>query len=306
MKRFTIILSGMFLLSISLQAYGAEKLLNYGFEDWTGNAETTPGYIFGTNYADYWSLHKSATEVVSSSGMWKPHSGNKFFYRQHYSGVNDATLGGGVGTINDHGNMGGSFSYGHNSSFRCNQLGKKIFIKFWFILNSGYLDFTAYACKFLRIYTDTDAIYAHIGGNGNIYIINWDDAGLYHFGSPISWPGGNPINDGEWHSFAMYIDLTGNENHRGTVKIWLDSDHNSNPTWQASDRHYMSATRFDHICLQQNFSAQNPVRSTVVGLDDIEIWNDMPDSTQIPDDEPVVDTVAPRAPDGVGVSVINN
>ena len=201
----TIILSIFF---VAFDLFAAEKILDYGFEDWTGNADTTPGYIFGSSYSSYYTTHKSATEVVSSCGSWTPHSGNYFFYRQHYSGFSDPCLNGGTGTINDHGNIGGSYAYGHNSSFRCSQLGSEIFIKFWFILNAGYSDFGSVASKFVRIYTDAEAVYAHLGGGGQIHLYNRYPSASW--GPSISWPGGSPIGDGQWHSFALYANLDGN------------------------------------------------------------------------------------------------
>ena len=134
----------LFLLFIPIKAQSA-RLISYGFEDWTGDADTTPGYCFGTNYSDYWALHEESTEVISSYGSWTPSSGSYFFYREHHSGTSGGVLGGSnSGAINDHGNLGKcdyshpdsscSSGYGHTfnmeTEFPRNRPGNDIFIRF--------------------------------------------------------------------------------------------------------------------------------------------------------------------------------
>jgi hypothetical protein len=77
-------------LFLAGELHAAQRIGSYGYEDWDGSADTTPGYPWGTNYLEYWELynapnaaHKKMTEIVESyasdtGGTWTAHSGRYF------------------------------------------------------------------------------------------------------------------------------------------------------------------------------------------------------------------------------------
>ena len=85
MKRFLISLVAIFTVSIASSLCAAEKKIDYGFEDWSGDIASTPGYIFVTSSEKYCDTHQDTSEVITSYNAnemgqtWTPHSGEYFF-----------------------------------------------------------------------------------------------------------------------------------------------------------------------------------------------------------------------------------
>ena len=79
---------GLICLNCSLSVAG-ERVMSYGFEDWTGDAVTTPGYIFSASYPGTWKAHESQTEVVSGGrgcGGRTAHAGKYYWHMTWYDG----------------------------------------------------------------------------------------------------------------------------------------------------------------------------------------------------------------------------
>ena len=95
MKKGLVIFGILFLIGLFFVgvASAGTKIIDYGFEDWTGDADTTPGYIFSTDYLTYWDRHKSGTEVISSCEGRTAYEGNYFWRKNFFEGANDPCLG---------------------------------------------------------------------------------------------------------------------------------------------------------------------------------------------------------------------
>ena len=84
----------------------------------------------------------------------------------------------------------------------------------------------------------------------------------------------NDMMDGNWHKFSMYINF-----NTGMIRQWYDveTETASNPTlsWSGS----LGVSRPATTCIiQGNFCAHNPTGRAFHALDDIEIWDGMPDA----------------------------
>jgi hypothetical protein len=135
-------------------SYPSTQLWSYGFEDWTGDCSTTPGYPFyvcSQNDSD----HLNGTEVITScssndASNWQPNTGSYFFYEQAYSGLSsDACLavGDNPASINTHNRI----SLGDFSATSTDE----VFVRFYFRF-AGEADSLAngYKMKFLDIETN--------------------------------------------------------------------------------------------------------------------------------------------------------
>jgi hypothetical protein len=241
------------------------------FEDWTGDAATTPGYIFRRPYDQWWSVHEDCTYVVQGTcGGIAPHSGNYYFHQQHYSGLgvgDDPCLGASddPSSVNPH-------TLIFLTNYTDDGLGmEEIFLHFYFQTNAEFGETSGWVRnKWIQLdgngASDIDG-WAHFNSDGGINLR--DEVGVA-WGAKIPWPGGNPHGDGDWHSFAMYINIA-----TGEQSVWLDTTDWSNPT---ETRYYSfgTTTRFNYMVMSENFSSDQPDESCWVKYDDIRIYDSMP------------------------------
>ena len=112
-KKRIISLMFLFILVIVPKLYGAEKILDYGFENWGGSISNTPGYPCENSSAEYCTMHTDATEVVQSYNEWTPHSGSYFLLQNDSNNYAlDPPVGGITqGTVNAHNNFGYDGNY---------------------------------------------------------------------------------------------------------------------------------------------------------------------------------------------------
>jgi hypothetical protein len=68
-------------LSTTRAGFAQQLVLQYGFENWSGSADSTANYPFSSGYRAYCERHRNCSEVVSSYQDWTPRSGNYFFLR---------------------------------------------------------------------------------------------------------------------------------------------------------------------------------------------------------------------------------
>lgn len=308
----TIIFFGFFGFLENSQA--ATKIFEYGFEDWTGDADTTPTYPFGTNNLSFWTHHEQVTEVVESCAVggvtWTPHSGNNFFYTNAYDGEVDPCLGttGYVGTYNQYGY--GAMTYGANGNFDYQDYidygagDRELYTRFEMKLDpnfktTGWVDgdgnpaITSNAdLKILRTYT--------YGTDGCILYLKINHHLAFACTGEVAWSRtANLLNDysidlmdGEWHQIAVWLKLqdTAGSGY-GSVKIWVDNILTQDYADLALS---LTDDDFEYSYFLNNFSALYPTSHLSMALDDIEAWDGLPDDAS--------DTVPPSAPSGLSVS----
>ncbi|RLJ00663.1 MAG: hypothetical protein DRP06_01595 [Candidatus Aenigmatarchaeota archaeon] len=270
------------------------RVLNYAFEDWTGDAETTPGYPFTNgDYATYWNTHKLCTEVVSSYDAndmgqnWTAYSGNYYmlFDRSSTTELDPAVTGISADSTNSRSNLAGGFSYGGLNKINLADAitTGEMFIRFQARFNKGhYGNFSGSpypGMKFIRIHNDDPENTANIfmslncnhGINPLMYI--WQTSSGGSHGS-MTIP---DAYDGNWHKFSMYVDF-----NNGIVKQWYDIDEetldNANQTWDNNGQ-FGVATQVTYISLNGNFAGKSPLDEIYSAIDDIEVWNMMPNQT---------------------------
>jgi len=298
MKRKSFIVFGLFIglgiLGLGKSVRAQTKVLDYGFEDWTGDANTTPNYFSSTNYQEYWTSHTTNTEVISSCSGNLPHGGSFYFHQNFYEGF-DPCLGTTPTGINPHTNVGINLQYPsdpkNNLNLRTDILSNTMTIRFYFRTTGNWPNSADLGpmMKFIRVYgAGTTSAIIHISEDGTTFDIadhpapdnsdpSWGD---YHniFAAPINW------NDGEWHSISAVIEILNPDNVYPNVRydIWWDNwDMEGSADGSADVYHPGFDSDFVHISLFVNWGARSPDSDMGIDLDDIEIWDGLANPTDI-------------------------
>jgi len=274
------------------------KVVDYGFEDWTGDANTTKGYPFTNSAQSYWDTHTACTEVVTSYNAddmgqnWTALAGSKYllFNRSSTTELEPIVAGIDANSVNSRSNLGVGLNYGglNKINFAEVIITGRMFIRFWARFNRGhYGNFSGSpypGMKFIRVHNDDPEATADIfmslncnhGINPLMYIWQTSSGGT-HGSVTIA-----NAYDGNWHKFSMYIDF-----NSGIVKQWYDVNietlDNANQTWDNNGK-IGAATYVTYISLNSNFAAKDPLDEIYSAIDNIEVWDGFPVTT---------DTIAP-------------
>ncbi|MEA1878762.1 MAG: hypothetical protein U9N86_18110, partial [Bacteroidota bacterium] len=279
-------------------ARAAQQVMNYGYEDWDGSADTTPEYPWASGYNEYWTTHKNMTEVVESyesntGGIWTPHSGNYFSLHRNSPdyALNPPVDGITSGAVNNNIYIGLSPfpsnpdypEYGGPGRYDCSfdqiETGE-FFLRFWARHNKGFSTIEGSGnCKWIVVGTD-GGIYGTIYMHLTTFSTNPDMK--FYCGDEGTWLGSSVqcqnAYDGNWHKYSLYINF-----NTGVIRGWYDVENetaeNATKTWTAPDGKIGNCTRATDIHIEGNFSAKQPTEVTYHALDDIEIWDGMPNQT---------------------------
>ena len=292
----------------------------YDFEDWTGNPVTTPGYLFGTNDAGFWTDHLASSEVVTSCSVgaqsWTPHTGTYFIMFDNYSGAYNACLGGTSYGVNPYFQIGGGiYTYGNNSDFVIEDLiheeagDRELFFSGWLRIDPNLytdpnLDSVSggAALKVIRFQlysTEGVILYYRGGGQHNLCVAeyggnNWDNAVDTVVAAGID------LADGNWHKISFWVRLpdvlgSGDNMH---VKSWLDAS-DENIDTPIHDLYLPTLVtpvpKLDLVALTINYSAYYPSMRNVMAWDDISFWDGMPSAD-------IIDIIPPAAPSGLTIN----
>lgn len=279
---------------IPFLVYG--QLIDYGFEDYTGNVETSPGYIFTATASSYWSNHVNSTQVVSNCSGLTAYAGTYYLHRQFNTAISDACLGGVSESINDHGNVGINGSYpttgiGDNTLFETDMTTDTMLVRYYVRStgNWGAQGGLGY-CKFFRIYgtgggADDASLITHFTIGGSRVAIY--DPSLISYGSWADTP--TSLYNGNWHAYAVKIVINNKTNSSGniTASIWFDDYYLTGaplltrtitcPDW---------GTDFSHFCFAQNWSATYPTALMGMDIDNVQVWDGMPTDEETDTDPP--------------------
>ena len=265
-------------------------LIDYGFEDWTGLAETTPGYIFSTSYAEYWDRHTSGTEVVSNCGANMPHCGTHFLHINFFTGDQDACLGTTPTSVATSCNIGANLQYpgGNTTEFANDVASDTLFARFHFRVTGEWkLQPNMGRLKFFRLYGtggtgDGASAFVHIASGDNTNTGWW----IYDPSGPsysdiwgTSFEAGTDLQDGDWHSVCVRVDRNNDSNQTGNVTTtvwWDDWNMNGPPSGTRTVTVPEFGDRFSHLTLFANWSATYPESDMGIDLDDVQIWDGMP------------------------------
>ncbi|OPY65310.1 MAG: hypothetical protein A4E62_02713 [Syntrophorhabdus sp. PtaU1.Bin002] len=282
----------------------AQRIIAYGFEDWTGNENTAPGYIFSSVASTYWNMHVNSNQVRTqnaSCGNKTAHSGQYYIHRQFNTTITDPCLGGVATSIDDHGNLGLGGTYptssGDKTALRSAITGNTMTVRYWFRVTDAWKTQTGLGlCKFFRLYgtggsTDPASLIVHIAGGGGTSNTNT----AFHIYDPSGsgWSGsygtvlraGADLQDGNWHSVTIVVRLNNTVNAAGnvTARVWFD-DWNmaGDPQGERTVTCPSFGASFDHFNLTQNWSATYPSSLMGIDFDDIEVWNGLPSASDRP------------------------
>jgi len=266
----------------------------YDFEDWTGDAATTPDYFSSTSYSTYWDTHTASTEVVQSGdsncGGKDAHTGQYYFHQGFYTDAIDPCLGEAPTSINPHTLIGLNAQYPPNPKNNL-VLGDAassniLTIRTYFRATGDWPNEGLHTGnKFLRLYSGSSAnqiislsddgttldIYDHPTPTDSD--VSWGD---YHnlFTSPVNWA------DGQWHSVAAVYERFPTPRPNGdvlSVTVWIDDwDMEGDPVGSAETYDDGWQETWSYLALMVNWDAENPVSVMGIDFDDIEIWDGLP------------------------------
>jgi len=274
----------------TLQVFGSQKLFEYGFENWTGDRNTTQNYPFSSSEITYCNEHTYSSEVVTSYGGILPHTGNYFFLQNDSPAhpLNPSVPGITIGEINANNNIGLNGSACSTADLNLSDLTTgEIFVSFWAVTNKGFGSVSnGGRCKWIVMSPvgTGGTVYMHLGtdkgADSVMYFYNGDEG--YWLGSGITLKN---ANDGNWHKYSFYVSW-----NTGTVMGWYDVTSetvlNYTKSYTAPDGTFGSGIGPHHFTIQNNFSAAAPTEMTYHAIDDIEIWDGMPNQEE-PEDDPV-------------------
>lgn len=290
----------------------ASKIIDYGFEDWTGDENTTPNYIYSSSASGYWADHTVSNQVKNTSsdcGNRTAHTGTYYIHRQFNTSLTDSCLGGVAQSINDHGNIGLGGTYPSGSGDKTNLsaaiTGNTLTFRVWFRVNGDWKTQSGMGlCKFFRLYgtggaTDTATSIVHVSAGNNtdtrffIYDPGVEPASVYG----TAFYSGSDLQDGNWHSLSVKVVRNYDDNRTGnvTTSVWFDDwDMAGEADGTRTITCSTFGSAFHYINMTQNWSATYP--STLMGIDfdDIEVWDGIPNETS--------DTTAPANPTGLSVN----
>ena len=262
-------------------------VLQYGFEDWTGDANTTPGYIMSSGYLDYWNTHTASTEVIYNPA--RSYSGSHYLHRQFNTTEEDPLLGEIATSINDHGNIGygGTYPLGSGNKIQLSTaiVSNTISVRFRFRTTDEWKNQTSVTgyCKFFRLYgygggDDNASAFVHVirGNNTNTRFLLYD-SGTITYG-PIHYAGAD-LQDGNWHCLGVQVTRNKDDNSEGnvTVKAWFDNwDMTGDPLGERTVTCTEFGSRFGHFAIAQNWSGTYPSSLMGLDVDDIEVWDGLP------------------------------
>lgn len=296
-------------LGIAKNSQAGTKIIDYGFEDWTGSEDTTSGYIFSSVYSTYWTDHTESNQVKNTSsdcGNRTAHSGTYYIHRQFNTSLTDSCLGGVAQSINDHGNIGLGGAYpsgsGDKTSLSTAITSNTLTFRAWFRVNGDWKTQSGMGlCKFFRLYGT---------GGADDYassIVHFDSGNDTNTGFYIYDPGcsgcaygtryyaGSDLQDGNWHSMSVKVVRNYDDNRTGniTTSAWFDDwDMAGDPDGTRTITCSAFGSGFQYINMTQNWSATYPATLMGIDFDDIEVWDGLPDG----------ETTAPAAPSGLSIN----
>lgn len=261
------------------------RLLTYGFEDWAGSADATPGYPFGAHSADQWADHTTRTTVVESCGTWTAASGTYFLYGDWYAGADQCLpADGGAPFIF----LGAPFSAGNPAAFSIE--GRlpydQLFLRFRVRLGDGWKTNTNHCVKFVRPrwagggFADYYSNVIYYCGADNYFAAPGFEEGYWE-GSFQLGTLGIDLSDGLWHQFAALEDISRlREDPPGPlhVTVWLDGhrlidrDVPVNASYVADN----GPVGFQVVNLLENFCGTDNDGPVTYGFDDLEVWDSAP------------------------------
>ncbi len=308
MKKLIFAIAFITLFITYANLYGADRHLNFDCENWTGDRSTTPDYPFSSGYDTYCNYHTDTTEIVESYNGWTPKSGSWFYLRNDSSVPLDPPVDGiTAGRVNDNGNIGFNGSSCSNNSLEMQNdiTTGEIFIRFWARME-GFDEDIGGRCKWIRLYSDDTSsagtTFMHLStGEQNPRMYFYNSAEGYWLGETS---GGLPnAYDGNWHQFSFYVNY-----NTGDIMGWyfenggIETTDNAIKKWNQADGQTPgdgmigNASRPNFFLIQANFSAAQPSQITYHAIDDLEIWDGMPDAVGTSDITP------PSPPTGLTIN----
>jgi len=283
------------------ETYPEGMVFCYGFEDWGGSIAQTPNYPVSSNYEGYCQEHENSSEVVTNYDGLSSYSGDYFLLHNHWDGTLDPLVEGITqGSINWHANIGSnngdtSPSCGNNPFDIEQEIEGEVFVTFRYSMNGWENCANVNNCKLklMRFYEATQ--------RDVIYMVYPE----YHTGEPllgISYTDNlyagdtNPdFDNGNWHRISMYANY-----NTGETAIWFDEENETlnnaliYDTWPAP---LEGAPEPSPVVLDGNWCAFNPEGEVWTAIDDIEVWDRIPDSSYNPQPNPECTSAQTRSCD---------
>ena len=255
------------------------RVLSYGFEDWGGSIASTPNYPFATSYQEYADRHEAASSVVTSYSGLSPHSGSYFWLLQHGPGTMSPSVSGiSTHAINPHTNIGlGSGRVGGQNPFDISSITNgEIFVRFYIATSSyGSGLGSNVSLKLVRLTGAGDEVlwYQRQGGgvDPQLALTKTGEAQYLNTINVPDW------DDWDWHRCSLYANYD-----TGEIAAWYDVENET--LGNATQRDNFGAGTFgnvtDVLVIINNWSSYNPSGLVYHALDDIEIWDGLPENKE--------------------------
>lgn len=267
---------------LTISTTNAAQFLNYGFENWGGTIETSPGYIYTTTAQSYYDDHRATSTVTttytdSTGRTVNPHSGSYFFLLNAGPNMDPLPTGITGWATESRTNIGIEGPFGGDSTFNVQDITSgEYFLRFYFVMSDWDAVITNHDAKlkFIRFQQqeETDQIwymYQNVADNRRPQI-GYDGEGAPVYYSPTI----EDFDDGNWHRVSMYVNYT-----TGVIAIWYDIE---NETLQNATFTYdygpggVDGTYPYPIVTINNWSGNNPTENVWFGIDDVEVWDEIP------------------------------
>lgn len=295
MKRGLIIL---FFLLLPASLLAGTRVINYGFEDWSGwneNSSPANGWIFSTGEVGYFAYQTLMTNAVNNGTAYE---GNYFFHRQFCGSVYDALLGSTTPSGNDYIDtrgyvgMNGTYPTGTKdaTSLQTAITSNTCTVRFYFRVNGNWKSTAATGwCKLVWMRGGGQegsygCVHLIPGDYATTYVSIYDQGGTtwetYHYTTDS----GIDLQDGNWHSMAVKYVRNNDVGTTGNLSIsyWVDD-------WDMSGAgvsHTTTSSNFgayySYFTLATNFSNTFPSAAMGIDLDKVEVWDGIPDAEEEP------------------------
>ncbi len=259
----------------------ANRVFAYGFEDWGGDVASTPLYPFRNASRAGFAVHEAATEPVTEYNGLSPRSGNYFLLMRHdatAATMSPPVAGITQGDIYMQSVMGSptNYPYGGQNPFditncsSCNETGE-IFIR-WYTATSSYGGWSAYQLKVMRLVDDYNRsgllLLQNATGTLETRLSPPREPRFYDNVSVAEW------TNWSWHRISIYLNA-----NTGQFAAWFDVENEtlenaSMGPGNAGTSYFTPPIR--SLSFYDNWSSASPPGLILHAIDDIEIWDGLP------------------------------
>jgi hypothetical protein len=285
--------------AVSVDSIADTLLIDQGFENLTGQSgDYAPAedYPFGSNYLSYWQRHDAGTDIISNCEGRLAADGSNYLHLQFSPGAADPCLAQLSTYPNSYMQMGLDFEFPKGNqnrtvfseSFSTNTMVVRFAFRLtgdWTVANDDADN--GGGLKFIRVTGtgrsgDTSAALIKLRLDGDDPSPRWTiyDPSNYrtHYFNPEL-----NIKDGNWHTISYKVEINDPNGSSGniTTTFWLDDWNMSGAGYTQTITAPTFGNTFFTAAMFENWSGNVPNNAMGIDLDNLEVWDGLPESTPI-------------------------